>query len=244
MWPNRNGRRREQPSNFVNNTPNNIKTDQFHSKSSARANNNFDKRYRNRGGDGYQRSFEPPAAPATGLDADELFEAELNSVYLSGSKKQNLNHLLNFNYAPRHRSDPNTFVRTGNNRSTVRKIKYNKEQFLQATCQFVVRADIDLQPYTQSPDTLVAWQYIEQIHVQTAEDPQCPICLFYPIAGKMTRCGHVYCWPCVLHYLALSDKTWRKCPICYEAIHVGDLKRFVFFPQIFGRGYNMVCIDF
>lgn len=36
---------------------------------------------------------------------------------------------------------------------------------------------------------------------------------------------HIYCWPCVLHYLALSDKTWRKCPICYEAIHVGDLKR-------------------
>lgn len=40
----------------------------------------------------------------------------------------------------------------------------------------------------------------------------------------MTRCGHVYCWPCVLHYLSLSDKTWRKCPICYDAIHVGDLK--------------------
>jgi len=40
----------------------------------------------------------------------------------------------------------------------------------------------------------------------------------------MTRCGHTYCFPCILHYLALSDKSWRKCPICYESIHKNDLK--------------------
>lgn len=55
----------------------------------------------------------------------------------------------------------------------------------------------------------------------------CPICLYPPVAGKMTRCGHVYCWPCILHYLALSDKDWRKCPICYEPVHKKDLKSFV-----------------
>lgn len=65
---------------------------------------------------------------------------------------------------------------------------------------------------------------IEQINIQTPEEPQCPICLFPPIAAKVTRCGHVYCWTCVLHYLSLSDKSWRKCPICYDAVHVGDLK--------------------
>jgi hypothetical protein len=27
-----------------------------------------------------------------------------------------------------------------------------------------------------------------------------------------------------LHYLSLDDKTWRKCPICYEAVHEKDLK--------------------
>lgn len=55
----------------------------------------------------------------------------------------------------------------------------------------------------------------------------------------MTRCGHVYCWPCILHYLALSDKkSWRKCPICYEAVHIGDLKSAVARPQ---RNYN--CDD-
>lgn len=53
----------------------------------------------------------------------------------------------------------------------------------------------------------------------------------------MTRCGHVYCWPCILHYLALSDKkSWRKCPICYEAVHIGDLKSAVSKPH-----RNYIC---
>lgn len=74
------------------------------------------------------------------------------------------------------------------------------------------------------PDTLVKWDQIEQVIIHSNEDTQCPICLYPPVAGKMTRCGHVYCWPCILHYLALSDKSWRKCPICYEPIYVADLK--------------------
>lgn len=48
-------------------------------------------------------------------------------------KKQNLNHLLNFNYAPRDRSDAATFMRSGNlSKCHVKRVKYNKEQFLQA----------------------------------------------------------------------------------------------------------------
>ena len=29
---------------------------------------------------------------------------------------------------------------------------------------------------------------------------------------------------CILHYLSLSDKVWRKCPICFESIYKKDLK--------------------
>ncbi|TMS03600.1 RING finger protein 10 [Larimichthys crocea] len=44
---------------------------------------------------------------------------------------------------------------------------------------------------------------------------------------RITRCGHIFCWPCMLHYLSLSDKSWSKCPICYEAVHTADLKSVV-----------------
>lgn len=184
---------------------------------------------------------------------------------MPGSKKQNLNHLLNFNYAPRERTDPSAYQRSGNvakgHYTYVKRTKYNKEHFLQAkyafienlflstkkkkiwkfyfifvlyfSCQFVVKSNGDYAPYAISPDLLVEWSKIEQIHMfGSTEEPQCPICLYHPVAAKMTRCGHVYCWPCILHYLALSDKkSWRKCPICYEAVHIGDLKSAVSKPH-------------
>ena len=54
------------------------------------------------------------------------------------------------------------------------------------------------------------------------------VCLhFFFFAAKIARCGHVFCWPCILHYLSLSDHSWRKCPICYDAIHRPDLKSVV-----------------
>ena len=74
----------------------------------------------------------------------------------------------------------------------------------------------------------VDWDMIEQIYIRVSgEFPHCPICLGYPVAAKLTRCAHLFCWPCLLHYLALSDKPHRKCPICYEPIFKHELKSVV-----------------
>lgn len=68
-------------------------------------------------------------------------------------------------------------------------------------------------------------------NVQVSEFPSCPICLYPPVAAKMTHCGHIYCWSCMLHYLALSDKSSRKCPICFENVHKNDLKSVIPIPH-------------
>lgn len=77
---------------------------------------------------------------------------------------------------------------------------------------------------------MVDWDLVEEVVIRSSEEPQCPICLFPPVAAKMTKCGHVYCWSCILHYLALSDKEWRKCPICYDAVCIKDLRSTVAWP--------------
>jgi len=162
-------------------------------------------------------------------------EFEVGSVFNAGSKKQNLNHLLNFQFEPRGSKSKN---HQGSSGSRVRKFsdskgrpKYNKEQYLQANCQFVVKSSGDYAVHLADPDTLVNWDLIEQVVLKTTETvPSCPICLYAPKAAKITRCGHVFCWPCILHYLALSDHQWRKCPICFEAIHRQDLKSVVSNP--------------
>lgn len=259
----RNSRRREQPSTTRNDSQRNSKQ---YSSVKARPNVDKRPRQRGGGTgsnvsnsteafiseDNLTRATEDVSATSTGLatvvepvvtgaltkkKSQQYADYELNSVYAPGSKKQNLNHLLNFHYAPRDADNAfsfNVFGRNGGSGSTVatkrhganngsKRHRYNKEQFLQANFQFVVKSGINLSVYS-SPDNLIDWNLIEQINIQTEEEPQCPICLYPPIAAKLTRCGHAYCWPCILHYLALSDKTWRKCPICYEAIHTADLK--------------------
>lgn len=197
--------------------------------SSKNRNNNFyyDKRpqtRRNGNGGGMDAAA---SGEATGLmDADEL-----NSVFNHGSKKQSLNHLLNFHYYNAKESEvarAGTFSKHGyhQHRAISKKYNFNKEQYLQANCQFIVKSDIayDYRPFTISPDALVEWDQVVKILVSSSEESQCPICLYPPKAAKMTRCGHIFCFACMLHYLSLSDKTWRKCPICYESVHLQDLK--------------------
>ncbi|CAJ0965742.1 unnamed protein product [Ranitomeya imitator] len=74
---------------------------------------------------------------------------------------------------------------------------------------------------------LLAGIWWKQVRISSHEVPSCPICLYPPIAAKITRCGHIYCWACILHYLSLSEKDWSRCPICYSSIVKKDLKSVV-----------------
>ncbi|XP_073438854.1 E3 ubiquitin-protein ligase RNF10 isoform X2 [Dendrobates tinctorius] len=158
----------------------------------------------------------------------ETQRAEFSPAQYSGPKKISLNHLLNFTYEPRghpgaHRDGPGNWGR----RNKWGHKPFNKELFLQANCQFVVSDDRDYSVHFKEPDTLVSWDLVEQVRVSSHEVPSCPICLYPPIAAKITRCGHIYCWACILHYLSLSEKDWSRCPICYSSIVKKDLKSVV-----------------
>jgi len=158
-------------------------------------------------------------------------DADYGSLFKPGAKKHTGHNLLNFTIddedtggrgrgSERGYSRDNKMVR----HQRVGGLRYNKEQFLQANCQFVVADGEDFSVHSADPDTLVDWSLIEQVRLCGESVPSCPICLYTPIAAKITRCGHIYCWPCILHYLSLSEKTWAKCPICFESVHEKDLK--------------------
>ena len=34
----------------------------------------------------------------------------------------------------------------------------------------------------------------------------------------------VYCFPCILHYLGMSDNKWARCPICFDSVNEKQLK--------------------
>ncbi|XP_074643050.1 E3 ubiquitin-protein ligase RNF10-like [Tubulanus polymorphus] len=165
-----------------------------------------------------------------GEEVSDNYEAEIGSALMTGSKKQNLNHLLNFKYTARETQRGRATRGYGSAGGTRHKnwtkpARYNKEQFLQANCQFIVRDDCDYSIYSADPDTLVEWDFIQQVRTCSHEESSCPICLYPPVAAKITRCGHIYCWACMLHYLSLDED--NKCPICFEPVLQNDLKSVV-----------------
>ncbi|XP_077164923.1 E3 ubiquitin-protein ligase RNF10 [Paroedura picta] len=190
----------------------------------------FNKMPPQRGGHG--SGCKPFSVSSNGGRREEVAEAqraEFSPAQFSGPKKISLNHLLNFTFEPRgHAShfDGNSRGSWGRRNKWENK-PFNKELFLQANCQFVVCDDQDYTIHFTDPDILVNWDFVEQVRICSHEVPSCPICLYPPTAAKITHCGHIFCWPCILHYLSLSEKTWSKCPICYGSIHKKDLKSVV-----------------
>uniref|UniRef100_A0A3P9HYG1 E3 ubiquitin-protein ligase RNF10 n=1 Tax=Oryzias latipes TaxID=8090 RepID=A0A3P9HYG1_ORYLA len=188
---------------------------------------NFDKRPPQRGG-GRQYGA---AGGGRREEVAETCRAEFSPAQFAGPKKISLNHLLNFTFEPRGGNGgigdggPSCWGRR--NKWGHKNKPFNKELFLQANCQFVVSDDQDYKAHFTDPDTLVNWDCVQQVRIHSHEVPSCPICLYPPVAARITRCGHIFCWPCMLHYLSLSDKSWSKCPICYEAVHTADLKSVV-----------------
>ena len=52
----------------------------------------------------------------------------------------------------------------------------------------------------------------------------CPICLFTPVAPRITKCGHIFCCDCILQHIATS-KAPALCPVCFQPITAESLVR-------------------
>ncbi|KAL9940200.1 hypothetical protein V8E36_000905 [Tilletia maclaganii] len=145
---------------------------------------------------------------------------------------QNLNHLLSFTLPPRVPPPPPAYAQRSSRRagggSGSSWQAYDKERYLNAQYRFLVKPTEDYTAHFADPDIYLPWSHILQVLIPTSSalsgattgllpaqaqdsDSQdqhgaaaCPICLSPPSAPRITRCGHVYCYPCILHYLATS----------------------------------------
>ncbi|KAI8835540.1 hypothetical protein BC829DRAFT_60982 [Chytridium lagenaria] len=131
-----------------------------------------------------------------------------------------LNHLMNFTFPPREQSTLAPVKKRG-----VSYQPFMKERFINANYRFVMDPNGDYTINLFDSDIIVEWNDIHQVLVPATKVFHCPICLCEPIAPRITRCGHIYCFSCILHYLSLDDGSkWMKCPICHDAVYGKDLK--------------------
>eukprot|EP00299_Pterocystis_sp_00344_P011069 c5108_g1_i3.p1 GENE.c5108_g1_i3~~c5108_g1_i3.p1 ORF type:complete len:506 (+),score=106.50 c5108_g1_i3:200-1717(+) len=138
------------------------------------------------------------------------------------TKPINANHLLNFSReAPLQpaQSSPRKIMTTP---------RFSKDAFVQANCRFIVNRNGDYRMNLSFPDHLVEWSLIDQVCIPSHHETTCPICLSPLIASKVTRCGHVFCFPCLIQYLSMESSSLAKCPICPEYVSLDSLKSVYF----------------
>ena len=82
------------------------------------------------------------------------------------------------------------------------------------------------------------WLSIEMVLVPEIDNISCPICLDVPCTPRFTRCGHIYCLPCLLQFFQTSEvspdglgSNWRTCPVCVEPLHLKQLRPVKFCPS-------------
>ncbi|KAG8834535.1 hypothetical protein FRC18_001865 [Serendipita sp. 400] len=147
-----------------------------------------------------------------------------------GSDESNLNDLVNFQLPPRRQH----FTGPRRSRKTTANIPWAKERFINSAYRFVLKPSVtaDYTVHFVDPDIYFQWGDIAQILVPYTGtslsgegNSTCPICLCPPVAPRMTKCGHVYCFACAIHYLHTSEHAgWHRCPICFDSISETSLK--------------------
>lgn len=130
---------------------------------------------------------------------------------------------------------------------------------MNAQYRFLMKPTSDYSPHWGDADLPVFWPNVAQVVVcsagdwtvrsaagaqpsalhATQQELTCPICLSPPTAPRITRCGHVYCYACMLHYLIVADdenaarqrharspagRHSKRCPVCWDDVSARDLK--------------------
>lgn len=111
-------------------------------------------------------------------------------------------------------------------------MSFSKEQHVLATNHFLLKEG-PKSGYMESfidANHPVSWETVALVHTPVPEMPSCPICLESTlVAPKITKCGHIFCWPCLQHYFSSSERSWVRCPLCFESCYKGALKSVQFF---------------
>jgi hypothetical protein len=84
--------------------------------------------------------------------------------------------------------------------------------------------------YSYQINSNLKWEDIAAVIYYSVDIYTCPICLEKKmICPKITRCGHIFCWPCLYNYYdywtkSSINKKVPKCPLCQEKINLHQIK--------------------
>lgn len=138
-----------------------------------------------------------------------------------------------------HQNSASHYRRTKEDRASARKKAASNMFYLHSSPDhaFVLtrKPAKQAQSYTfLGSDQAVSWESVRIVKylstVEKQQDERCPICLDTFACPRITKCGHIFCLPCILHHVQAFAQAQPyaahgpRCPCCAIALHVPDLR--------------------
>eukprot|EP00049_Salpingoeca_infusionum_P019232 m.360971 g.360971 ORF g.360971 m.360971 type:complete len:760 (-) comp19258_c0_seq1:397-2676(-) len=103
---------------------------------------------------------------------------------------------------------------------------HTSQQTIHFRCRFMLhkRAQERLPVLYADSSIPLEWDDVAQVTMSSTDEQCCPICLEPPVAAKITKCWHVFCFACILRHLDSDSLGWNECPLCSLPIRVEELK--------------------
>ncbi|OHT03662.1 hypothetical protein TRFO_28843 [Tritrichomonas foetus] len=73
-----------------------------------------------------------------------------------------------------------------------------------------------LYSHSMHPNSGAEFPLLFSVISHQPEDYVCPICLFKPVAPRITHCGHIFCADCITEHMSMCEEP--LCPICYKKL--------------------------
>ncbi|KAJ2785976.1 hypothetical protein H4R18_000191 [Coemansia javaensis] len=144
-----------------------------------------------------------------------------------GRDKTSLTHLLGFRLPARVPPPPGLGRprrRAAEGPVSERQAEASRKAFINANFRFVLRARhwSSFMAVGERPDMQLRAEWIERVLMPVAggDSVTCPICLSCPTAARITKCGHVFCLPCIMRHQSYGAE---RCPVCWCAISADAL---------------------
>ena len=151
--------------------------------------------------------------------------------------RTSITHLMNFTLPPRPQSH---YYGHNTHRNQWRSNRagfgygthaQDKAKYIHANYRFVVKPG-NYHKQSEDPDVHLEWEDVLQVLAsEHTQSTSCPICLSTPVAPRITKCGHIFCLPCLIRYMYASDDAahipekkskYKKCPLCEDIIYVPE----------------------
>ncbi|CAE8627470.1 unnamed protein product [Polarella glacialis] len=145
---------------------------------------------------------------------------------MSKKKELRADFLLNFQRPPSNQR-PQQYAPPRRSRAPRARApaSFAKGRFVQSSFRLFVEDEAapDVVEAAFDADAMLDWNSVRRVDLICEQQPKCPICLELElVVPKITRCGHLFCFPCVMRYFltmkGYNGKVYQRCPVCNEQV--------------------------